>query len=163
MTEAVTEFASRAAVKLRKQRSVTAQVMVFIRTSPFRADAQYSRAMTVPLLRPSADTSPIVAAALIGLNAIYRSGYKMAKAGVMLLDIQSDAVEQLALPLGDDPVVDRSDLMATLDGLNQRYGRGTVAMASAGVAGDRRAWTMKQERRTPRYTTDLNDVAVARA
>jgi DNA polymerase V len=37
--------------------------------------------------------------------------------------------------------------MGALDSLNQRYGRGTVHMASAGLAGDRRAWSMNQERR----------------
>ena len=62
----------------------------------------------------------------------------MAKAGVMLLDLQSDAVEQQELALEDDDVVCRSHLMEALDDLNLRYGRGTVTMASAGVAGDRR-------------------------
>ena len=39
----------------------------------------------------------------------------------------------------------------------------TVSMASAGLARDRRAWSMKQESRTPAYTTDWNDLVVARA
>ena len=67
------------------------------------------------------------------------------------------------MALEDDDVVDRGNLMATLDGLNLRYGRGTVSMASSGLAGDRGAWPMKQERRTPAYTTDWNDLAVAKA
>jgi len=163
LAEALTEFASRAAHKLRKQSSLAGQVLCFIRTSPFRQDAQYSRSITVPLRRPSADTAVIVAAALSGLKAIYRPDFKMAKAGVMLLELQSDAVQQQELALEDDNVVDRGRLMTTLDGLNQRYGRGTVLMASAGLAGNRRAWSMKQERRTPGYTTCWEDMAVARA
>ena len=87
----------------------------------------------------------------------------MAKTGVMLLDLQSDAVMQYVLALEDDDTADRAHLMHALDELNLRYGRGTVTMASAGVAGDRRVWSMKQERRTPAYTTNWNDVAVARA
>jgi DNA polymerase V len=168
LAEAVTEFASRAAQKLRKQHSLTGQVLCFIRTSPFRSDTQYSRSITVPLRRPSADTALIVAAALAGLRAIYRPGFKMAKAGVMLLELQSDSVvqQELALELEDDDRQDRGRLMETLDGLNLRYGRGTVSMASAGIVGDRgdrRAWSMKQERRTPQYTTSWADIAVARA
>ena len=163
LAEAVTEFASRAAQKLRKQHSLAGQVLCFVRTSPFRSDSQYSRSITVPLRRPSADTAQIVGAALAGLRAIYRPDYKIAKAGVMLLELQSDSVQQAELVLEDDDVVDRGNLMATLDGLNLRYGRGTVSMASAGLAGDRRTWSMKQERRTPAYTTDWNDLAVARA
>ena len=163
LAEAVTEFASRAAEKVRKQHSIAAQVMVFIRTSPFRSDPQYSRSMVVPLRRPSADTGAIVAAALMGLKAIYRPGFKLAKAGVMLLDLQSDAVGQRELDLEGDDEGDRGQLMAALDGINRRYGKGTMTMASAGLAGDRRAWSMKQERRTPGYTTCVADMPVARA
>ena len=163
LNEAVTEFASRAAQKLRKQGSVAAQVLVFIRTSPFRKDPQYSRSTTVPLRRPSADTAVIVSAALAGLRAIYRPGFKLAKAGVMLLDLQPDTVQQGELDLQDDEVLHRGRLMTALDELNQRYGRGTVLMASAGLAGDRRAWAMKQERRTPGYTTCWADLPVVRA
>lgn len=68
LNEAVTKFASRGAVKLRKQGSQAGQVMVFIRTSPFRKDPQYSRSITVPLRRPSADTAAIVGTALAGLR-----------------------------------------------------------------------------------------------
>ena len=165
LTQAVTEFASRTAQKLRQQGSLASQVLVFIRTSPFRPEAQYSRSTTVPLRRPSADTAVLVAAALAGLQAIYRPGIKYAKAGVMLLELQSEAVQQgeLALQRDDELIVDRRRLMSALDGLNQRYGRGTLLMASAGLAGNRRAWSMKQERRTPGYTTCWDDLAVARA
>ena len=163
LEEAITEFASRAAQKLRKQSSLAGQVICFVRTSPFRQDPQYSRSVTVPLRRPSADTAYIVAAALTGLRAIYRPGFKLAKAGVMLIELQSDTFQQQELALEDDEVVDRGMLMTTLDGLNLRYGRGTVLMASAGLGGNRRTWSMKQERRTPAYTTDWNDMAVARA
>ena len=57
LQEAVTEFASRASEKLRKQDGHAGQVLVFIRTSPFRVqDKQYSRSMVVPLRRPTADS-----------------------------------------------------------------------------------------------------------
>ena len=163
LSEAVTDFASRAAVKLRKQRSLVNQVLVFIRTSPFRKDAQYSRSTTVPLRRPSADSALIIDAALAGLRAIYRQGFKYAKAGVMLLELQEDTVQQRELDLQDGEAKDRGKLMSTLDGLNHRYGRGTVLMACAGLAGDKRLWAMKQERRTPGYTTRWEDMPVARA
>ena len=163
MNEAITEFASRAAVKLRKQRSLVNQVMCFIRTSPFRDDPQFSASTTVPLRRPSADTSVIVAAALFGLRNIYRPGFKLAKAGVMLLDLQPDTLQQGELNLEDDHGTDTLRLMSAFDTLNQRYGQGTVMMASAGLAGDRRAWAMKQLRKTPAYTTCWADMPVVRA
>ncbi len=162
LNEAVTEFASRAAQKVRKQGSVVGQVLVFIRTSPFRKEAQYSRSITVPLRRPSADTGVIVNAALMGLRAIYRPGFNYAKAGVMLLDLQPGSVQQGELDLQNDNAADKGRLMTAMDELNLRYGRGMVVLASAGLAGERRVWSMKQERRTPGYTTCWADMPVAR-
>ena len=163
LIEAVTEFASRAALKLRKQASQANQVMCFIRTSPFRDDPQYSRSITVPLRRPSADTAVIVSAAVAGLRSIYRPGFKLAKAGVMLMDLQPDSVVQGELALEDDAVQSTSSLMTALDGLNLRFGKGTVQMASAGLADEQRIWSMKQEHRTPGYTTCWADMLVVRA
>ena len=77
--------------------------------------------------------------------------------------LQPDTVQQTELNFKDDDGPDRGRLMATLDGLNHRYGRGTVLMASAGLAGDKRAWSVKQERKTPGYTTCWVDMPVARA
>jgi DNA polymerase V len=164
VSEAVTEFASRAAEKLRKQGSLAGRILVFIRTSPFRKDdPQYSRSVVVPLRRPSSDTGELVASALMGLRAIYRPGYKLAKAGVMLLELQDSSYEQIELDLEKDNSVDRSKLMTALDVVNQRFGKGTLHMASAGMAGDKRLWSMKQERRTPGYTTKFADILVVKA
>lgn len=167
LTQAVTEFASRASEKVRKQHSLASEVMVFIRTSPFRKDPQYSRSIVVPLRRPTADTGAIVQATVLGLRAIYCQGFKYAKAGVMLLDLQPDSIIQGELDLGDDDFLedtaDKARLMSALDAINKRYGRGTMKIASAGLDGDRRVWSMRQERRTPAYTTNWADIPIARA
>ena len=161
LREAVTEFASRAAEKLRRQSSTTSAVLSFIRTSPFRPEPQYGASATTPLAIPTADTGRIVQAALRGLCQVYRPGFNYAKAGVMLLDLQSDAIHQGELALSDEH--GRGGLMQVLDEMNHRYGRGTLCMASAGLAGTRRVWTMKQQRRTPQYTTRWEDLAIAHA
>ena len=82
----------------------------------------------------------------------------------MLLDISHSELMQQELALDDDCADPGSDrLMQALDTVNQRLGRGTVTLASAGLAGDRRQWCMKHERRTPGYTTDWDGLAVVRA
>ena len=165
LAEAMTDFASRAAVKVRKQGSLAGHVLVFVRTSPFRQEPQYSRSITVPLRRPSADTGILVNAALSGLERIFLPGFNYAKAGVMLLELRPDSHQQVELALEDDEgqELERGRLMTSLDELNGRFGRGTVLMGSAGLAGEQRAWSMKQERRTPAYTTCWEDMPVARA
>lgn len=164
MEQAVSTFASMAAQKLRRQSSHTAHVLVFIHTSPYRKGPQYARSITVPLLRATSDTVPVVNAALAGLRRIYRSGYAFIKAGVMLLDLHSAKLRQGELDLEPLEAQDsaRERLMGVLDELNQRYGRGTLKLASAGVeaTGERASWAMRQERRSPAYTTSWNDMLV---
>ncbi|WP_127804908.1 DUF4113 domain-containing protein [Hydrogenophaga sp. NH-16] len=93
--------------------------------------------------------------------------YQFIKAGVILVDLQSASVQQRELDLGDpneQPATrDRSRLMAAMDLINTRFGKGTVHSGGTGKPGTNRVWTMKQERRTPAYTTCLADVPVARA
>ena len=162
LTEAVTEFATRASEKLRRQGGNAGQVLCFIRTSPFRKDPQYSRSMTIPLRRPTCDTRLIAEAALSDLRNIYKAGFNYAKAGVMLLELQDGVIEQFELNLEPEPE-DKGTLMTTLDKLNGRYGKGTIILGSAGLDGDKRAFSMKQERRTPAYTTSWEDIPIVRA
>lgn len=80
----------------------------------------------------------------------------------MLLELQPASVRQGELALDEEPGEGREKvcLVGALDGLNRRYGRGTVLLSSTGLDGDRRRWAMKQERRTPQYTTRWEDMPV---
>ena len=159
LEQAVTEFACRAAEKLRQQKAHAAQVLVFIRTSPFRPnDAPYSRSACLPLPVPTSDSAHITQAAIVLLHNIYQSGYRYAKAGVMLMGLQPATREQMTLDLsrhgGDAQPANRARLMATMDQINQRHGRGSLKLASAGMEQTPQIWRMKQAFKTPAYTTD---------
>ncbi len=169
---AVTTFAQRAAEKLRTQGGVAAQVLCFIRTSPFRRqDRQYANSVVVPLVRPTADSALLVQAALAGLARIHRPGYRYAKAGVMLLDLVPADVHQHELDWGDtEPgrlderaALPRERLMAALDAINTRHGRGALTLAAVHSGQASQPWAMKQARRTPRYTTHWQELPLARA
>ena len=162
LVAAVTRFASGAAVKLRAQGSKAGQLQVFAHTSAFRPGPKYSRSLILPLRRPTDDSVVLVNAAVRGIEAIYRPGFNFAKAGVVLLDLQDGGIEQGELDLELEPEA-RGNLMGTLDKLNDRYGRGTVTLASAGVKGPQRQYEMKQNLLTPRYTTCWDDLPVAKA
>jgi DNA polymerase V len=176
LQQAVTEFTSRAAEKLRHQNSLAHRVLVFIHTSPFRKnDAQYSNSMVVPLTEATANTASLIQASLIGLKAIFRPGYRYSKAGVMLLELQDDSVVQGAFNFSETATVGRSTIqgeqgshsarndraMNALDSINAKFGRGTLRYSSAGTQKIARSWEMRQERRTPQYTTRWADLPVA--
>ena len=170
LIEAITVFTSRASEKLRKQASTCSQVNIFVRTSPFRQSAQYAQAITMKLSAPSSDTLRLVQAALAGLRTIYRPGYEYAKAGIHLLDLQSETMGQTQFDFGppqanlSDPRLPdrRKQLMKTMDSINSRFGRGALVVGSAGVNTEG-TWHMKQTRLSPNYTTDWQDMPVARA
>ncbi|BCT69546.1 Y-family DNA polymerase [Nitrosospira sp. NRS527] len=159
--ESVTSYMASAAEKLRRQRSMCEAVQVFIETNPFREqDPQYSNSITVPLPNPSCDTRLLVRAALFGLKKIYRLGFAYKKAGVMLIGIGEAAVSQGSLLVQHGAGEKSERLMEAMDALNRRYGRNTVAIASAGTT---RAWGMRRECMSPCYTTSWSDVPVAQA
>jgi DNA polymerase V len=151
LEEAVASYVARAAEKLRKQASLAGALMVFIRTNPFNPkEPQYQRSMTIPLPGATADTRVLVNWALKVLRRIYRLGFAYQKAGVMLSELRPKAMAQASLFV--DPETDRGQLlMATLDVINQRWGRGTLRSAAEGME---KPWQMKQQRLSPSYTTD---------
>ncbi|MCA8148154.1 Y-family DNA polymerase [Burkholderia vietnamiensis] len=155
---AVRDFAATAAERLRRQGLKAGQVHVFIQTSAFRTkDKQYSAAVVVPLAVPVGDTLRLVDAALVGLARLYKPGFKYAKAGVMLLDLTDRTVEQADLFSGPAPCRER--LMAALDAVNDRFGRGTLRVGN--VEGHQ-AWHMSQNAKTPSYTTEWEGLPTAR-
>lgn len=75
--------------------------------------------------------------------------YALIKAGVMLVELQPDTVMQAELDFGaDDMPIGRAKLAGAVDALNDRFGRGTVVLASESLSSTPRAWEMKQQRRT---------------
>lgn len=161
LAEAASTYVARAAEKLRGQHSLCGSVHVFVRTNPFRpADRQYSAGITVPLTHPSCDTRELTGAALFGLERIYKAGYPYKKVGVMLLDISPGATSQASLfdPAGEVSKQSAA-VMAVLDGMNSRFGAGTMQLASAGT---QQHWTARAESRSPRFTTCWDELPVVR-
>jgi DNA polymerase V len=160
MLQAVSEFAALAGKKLRAQESRAGQMLVFAHTSPFRPGKSYSKAVTLALRRPSSSTLDLVATAARGMRTIYRPGVQFMKAGVMLLDLVPEGRQQGELALDSDAEAS-GRLMTAVDAINDRYGRGSIRVASAGVQAREREWEMRQEMRTPDYTTRWGDLPVA--
>ena len=155
LQEAVAGYATRASEKLRGQRHLCQAIQVFIRSSPFdhRGEA-YSRATCVALPFPSADTRDLVAAALSGLQSIYRAGPAYAKAGVILMDFVEPGrlTSDLFAPA---PRPGSERLMAAIDTINAKQGRGTVRPARLAA---NQVFSMKRERLSPRFTTSWSEL-----
>lgn len=160
LAESITLYMSRAAEKLRKQQSFAGSVYVYIRTSPFREqDAFYSNGMTIPITSPTNDTIQLVNVALWILKCIYKPNYNYAKAGVMLGElvpaqgVQSDLFSQVQVSPKS------SKLMLAMDEINKKMGKESIKLASESFT---RPWKMKQENKSPSYTTDWDNLVKVR-
>ncbi|MEI7784632.1 MAG: Y-family DNA polymerase [Betaproteobacteria bacterium] len=157
LKDAVSTFVANACAKLRAQSSHAAVIQVFLQTNRFRRDLpQYMPSLAVPLPHPTNDSLEVSRWAGLLCERMFKAGYQYKKAGIMLSDIspvthqQGDLLE--AAPAGN------SRLMQALDSLNHRYGRGAVKVSTQGAYKD---WQMRQERKSPCYTTRWEELPVA--
>ena len=83
--------------------------------------------------------------------------------GVLCLNLVPDDEKQTSLFRLVDPEREAKErrLMVVVDKLNLWGGRGTVRAASMGT-GDAQRWQMRRERKTPCYTTRIEEVPRAR-
>lgn len=151
LEQAVSLYASRAAVKLRKQKSLVKTLLVFIQSSRFDADSYYNSAV-YQLPFASNDSGQIIAAAKQLVARLYRPGYAYAKAGVGLIELVDEGPAQLNF--FDAYQSEKSaKLMQVIDQLN--HSAPQVFFASSGI---NPSWQMQRRLKSPAYTTRLSEI-----
>ena len=153
LLQAISLYACRATEKLRAQQHLVSTIHIFIHTSPHQLN-YYSNSTVVKLPYPTDDSRVIVAKAKQAVRKLYRPCYKYLKSGIGLIEIMS---KQHCQPDFFQPPQEKTAdaLMATLDNINQRYGSGAAFLAGEGI---RERWPMRQQHRSPCYTTDWSDL-----
>ena len=146
----VSNFAVRAAEKLRHERRKCSQISVFVRTSPFNQNKpQHSGIKTIELFSPTNDTRDILAATKKGLLPIFKSGYDYAKAGIILNRFSDETVRQQLLFKDPDSPKENTEFMRYIDQMNTYETQ--VYFASQNT----KKWSpMKQNMTSPKYTTN---------
>ena len=158
LSESVSLYVTRAAEKLRKQHSYAGALYIFIRTSPFKPNEPfYSNGLTVALPSPTDDTRTLVSVALWSLNRLYRAGYNYQKAGVMLSELVPAEGCQTDLFTNSASPIKSKKLMTVMDNINKKMGKESIKVASEGF---KCPWKMKQENKSPSYTTNWDELLV---
>ena len=154
LTESVINYLSTAAEKMRKQRLVTNAVSLFIETNLFKEKGLYSNSVTLKV-NPTDSTRELIAVVMRMLDAIYKPGFGYRKSGVILLGLQPATSETKRL-FDEGRYLKDKGLMATLDALNQKYGRSTVRFGMASK--HHKSWQMARNHLSPHYTTDIEQI-----
>lgn len=160
LEEALSTHAQQAAEKLRRKGLRAGAVQAFLETSRFRPEEYFAHSGCQAFAAPTAYTPDLHAAALRILRVLYRPGHAYQRIGVLLLDLVPEGARQLTFWDLAAEAPARQALMRAVDRINATYGRGTLALAAAGLGA--KAWHMRQERRSPRFTTRWGELPVAR-
>jgi len=153
--EAVATYMLRASEKLRAQKSLCKKVRVCIRTGMFNPqEAKYANGVVVDMPYPTDDVRLLTKAAVDALDKIFRPGFKYSKAEVMLLNLcqpgeYTDNLFAISQP------TEATQVMAVLDQINERWGRGTLRSASVPT---NPLWGMRREMMSQSYTTRLDQL-----
>lgn len=153
--EAVATYMMRASEKLRAQGSVCKKIRVSIRTGMFNPEeAKFANGVVVDLPYPTDDVRLLTKAAVDALERVYRSGFKYSKAEVMLLNLCQPGEYTDDLFAVSQPA-EATRVMAVLDEINGRWGRGTLRSASVPGNPD---WGMRREMMSQSFTTRLDQL-----
>ncbi len=151
--EAVATYTSRAAEKLRRQQSAANIISVFVvpkeqnHNTHFRHGPTVSSYVTLPVATSS--TNELIKPAVLLVDKLYEEGRIYKKAGVMLSGLVPDETIQGNLFVAEK-INNNRLLMSMLDNVNFSMRDDVVKFAASGTA---RNWKMRQELRSPRYTT----------
>ena len=157
LEEAVSDYAARAAEKLRKEGKTCKMLSVFIRTNPFRKqDIQHREIRSFSMLYPTNDTRDLIKHAKLLLKDLYKEGFNYNKAGIMLNNFFDETTYQLDLFKKKDRNSKDFKMMALLDQVN-KSSLGQISFLAQGI---KKEWSMKRQLQSPRYTTSLKDVLV---
>jgi DNA polymerase V len=160
--EAIATYTSRAAEKLRRQRSAANTISVFVvpkeqsHNTYFRHGPTLSSYVTLPVATSA--TNELIKPAVQLVDKLYEQGRIYKKAGVMLSGLVPDSTIQANLFLPDTKNCERK-LMDMIDNINFSQRDDILKFAASGTTRD---WKMRQELRSPRYTTRWEEMFVVK-
>jgi len=151
--EAVATYASKAAEKLRRQRSAANIISVFVvakgqnHNIDFRHGESKSRYVRLPVATSS--TNELIKPAVDLVDKLFEKGKLYKKAGVMLSGLVPDTTIQANMFVEEKQNNQRM-LMDMLDNINFSMRDDILKFAASGT---KRDWKMRMEMRSSRFTT----------
>lgn len=159
LIEVITFHATNAAQRMRKQNLSANAVYAFIQNSPFDQAEYDPQSLMVALPAPTDDTLLINKAAQYLLRQMYKPGIYYQKAGVMLTELVPNKGRQGDLLGYSAQAKSSQSLMAALDHVNSKYGRGALRLLSEGV---QTSWGMRRGYKSPNYCTNWKELPCVR-
>ncbi len=158
LAEALAMHAAIAGERLRAEGLVASALSCWAETSRHQETPYHSIGCHVCLPIPTNATFDFVRAAHQALDQCYRPGHAFMKSGLMLFGLEDARFRQgtLAEAANEARAGRHRALMAALDGINAKYGAGSLRTAAQG---NRNAfWKMRREMLSGHFTTRWDDL-----
>ena len=160
MKQAVAMYVSRAAEKLRRQRSATKQMQVFVIEKAFDKGDIYkpNEPIKLEVILPNAtsNTNELIKPAIELLEQLVVPGIPYEKAGVIFSSLVPDNCVQSNLFV-EASAHEQKVLMENVDNINFSMRNELIKFASSGI---KRPWKMRQELLTPKYTSRWDQLKI---
>lgn len=141
-------YISRAAEKLRAQKSLTRNLTVFVHTY------SHESSKSIKLSQYTADTATLIRAGTWGLEQLFRSGYEYYRAGIVFDDLIPEKNQQYSLFSSAIYNESARKRMQLLDTINNRFGPTTLRIARE----PNYRWKMYQQHLSSAYTTRWDEL-----
>ena len=156
--ERIATFAVVCAEKLRKQGSSCHVIIVMLKSDKHKTELSQHRASTSINLSYPTDSSLVISnCAVSAVMSIFKKGIKYKKAGVIVTGLVPTDNHQLHLFDTENPK--HKPLMQSIDAINAKYKGAAIKIANQDL---KQTWKMRQDRLSPRYTTNINDIIVVK-
>ena len=160
ITQSVSYFIARAAEKLRSEGQRASGVNIYSiyypEYKPYRLDGGMDE-VSVSFPVATDDTIDMLNSVKPHLPRLFRKGRRYKKSGVVFWGLGNQAV-QLDL-FAPKPTATNSKLFEAVDKINAKFGKRALIPLSEGLE---KKWLPKRNMASPNYTTDWNDIPVAR-
>jgi DNA polymerase V len=152
--ERVSTFAVSCAEKLRKQQSSCHMVVVILSSDHHKKEQEQHRiSKTILFPFPTNSTLTISNATVKAVETMFKKGIKYKRAGVIVTGIVPTENHQLDLFTKENPK--HKPLMSAIDKVNAKFKSDKIKLGNQDL---QRTWKMRQERLSPKYTTNINDI-----
>jgi|TARA_B110000046_G_scaffold111382_1_gene118590 DNA polymerase V len=152
--ERVSTFAASCAQKLRVQKSSCHMLIVQLSSDRHQKNLeQYRGSRTVVFSYPTDSTLTISSAAIEAVKTLFKSGIKYKRAGVIVTGLVPNDNFQLNLFSSENPK--HKPLMTAIDKLNSKFKSDKIKLGNQDL---KRTWKMRQERLSPKFTTNIDQI-----
>ncbi len=155
LKEAIACHITTAAEKLRKQKTSTAAITVFVCFTHYYDANRFYHSSTITLPIATTYTPELISQATRCLEKLFKKGLVYKKVGIILSDFCSSSCIQLNTFATLPNTSKQSNIMKTIDTINAKMGRNKMFFAAAGTT---HSWQTKRAKKSASYTTNWHEL-----